>query len=131
MLLTNMTPAVETFNSIDMFPRRCDWAITGVDVTTQVTAGRFETEQDGFTQPSASQASTLAGPPGSSGRGQLPILQLQDKLHYHLLCVVGELLAPLCSSSLPPAQVSKTPMPAPTRRIPSTLCTLPYHSASR
>lgn len=59
-----------------------------------------------------SQASTLAGPPS---RGQLPMLQLPDKMRWNLLCVMGEFVGTFLFLffSFAGTQVSNTPKPAP------------------
>ncbi|KAJ5652814.1 hypothetical protein N7507_010240 [Penicillium longicatenatum] len=68
-----------------------------------------------FHKRQASEASTLAGPPGPGGRGQLPMLQLPDKLRYNLLCVLGEFVGTFLFLffSFAGTQVSNTPMPPP------------------
>lgn len=62
-----------------------------------------------------SAASTLAGPPGPGSRGQLPMLQMPDKLRYNLLCVVGEFVGTFLFLffSFAGTQVSNTPKPPP------------------
>lgn len=62
-----------------------------------------------------SQASTLAGPPGPGGRGQLPMLQLPDRMRWNLLCVGGEFVGTFLFLffSFAGTQVSNTPMPPP------------------
>ena len=62
-----------------------------------------------------SAVSTLAGPPGPNGRGQLPMLQLPDKLRWNLLCVMGECVGTFMFLffSFAGTQVSTTPMPEP------------------
>lgn len=57
----------------------------------------------------------MAGPPGPGGRGQLPMLQMPDKLRYNLLCVMGEFVGTFLFLffSFAGTQVSNTPMPPP------------------
>ncbi|KAJ5979631.1 hypothetical protein N7481_006929 [Penicillium waksmanii] len=68
-----------------------------------------------FHKRAPSGASTLAGPPGPGGRGQLPMLQMPDSLRYNLLCVVGEFVGTFLFLffSFAGTQVSNTPMPPP------------------
>ena len=68
-----------------------------------------------------SQASTLGGPPGPGGRGQLPMLQFPDKLRYNLLCVMGEFVGTFLFLfiSFAGTQVSQTPKP-PIGALPNT-----------
>lgn len=62
-----------------------------------------------------SEASTLGGPSGPGGRGQLPMLQFPDKMRYNLLCVMGEFIGTFMFLffSFAGTQVSNTPMPKP------------------
>lgn len=62
-----------------------------------------------------SQASTLAGPPGPGGRGQLPMLQMPDKMRFNVLCMFGEFVGTFLFLffSFAGTQVSNTPMPEP------------------
>ncbi|KAJ5354836.1 hypothetical protein N7541_005880 [Penicillium brevicompactum] len=68
-----------------------------------------------FKKRSSADVSTLGGPPGPGGRGQLPMLQLPDKLRYNLLCVMGEFVGTFLFLffSFAGTQVSNTPMPPP------------------
>ncbi|KAJ5261163.1 hypothetical protein N7478_011758 [Penicillium angulare] len=68
-----------------------------------------------FHKRTTSQASTLAGPPGPGGRGQLPMLQNSNALRYNLLCVMGEFVGTFLFLffSFAGTQVSNTPMPPP------------------
>ncbi|KAJ5701150.1 hypothetical protein N7488_008698 [Penicillium malachiteum] len=68
-----------------------------------------------FHKRQVSEPSTLGGPPGPGGRGQLPMLQFPDKMRYNLLCVLGEFVGTFMFLffSFAGAQVSNTPMPAP------------------
>ncbi|KAJ5715460.1 uncharacterized protein N7483_012641 [Penicillium malachiteum] len=68
-----------------------------------------------FHKRQVSDPSTLGGPPGPGGRGQLPMLQLPDKMRYNLLCVLGEFVGTFMFLffSFAGAQVSNTPMPPP------------------
>lgn len=62
-----------------------------------------------------SDASTLAGPSGPGGRGQLPMLQLPETMRCNLLCVLGEFVGTFLFLffSFAGTQVSNTPMPPP------------------
>lgn len=62
-----------------------------------------------------SDASTVGGPPGPGGRGQLPMLQMPDRLRYNLLCVMGEFVGTFLFLffSFAGTQVSMTPKPPP------------------
>lgn len=64
---------------------------------------------------STSEASTLAGPPGPGGRGQLPMLQMRNVMRLNLLCVLGEFVGTFLFLffSFAGTQVSNTPMPPP------------------
>ncbi|KAJ5771150.1 uncharacterized protein N7511_003201 [Penicillium nucicola] len=68
-----------------------------------------------FKKRSSADVSTLGGPPGPGGRGQLPMLQMPDKMRYNLLCVMGEFVGTFMFLffSFAGTQVSNTPMPAP------------------
>jgi aquaporin related protein len=68
-----------------------------------------------FKKRQSADVSTLGGPPGPNGRGQLPMLQMPDKLRYNLLCVMGEFVGTFLFLffSFAGTQVSNTPMPAP------------------
>ncbi|KAJ5691900.1 hypothetical protein N7462_001323 [Penicillium macrosclerotiorum] len=62
-----------------------------------------------------SQTSTLGGPSGPGGRGQLPMLQMPDKLRFNLLCMMGEFVGTFLFLffSFAGTQVSNTPKPEP------------------
>lgn len=57
--------------------------------------------------------STLGGPPGPNGRGQLPMLQFPDKMRYNILSVFGEFVGTFMFLffSFAGTQVSNTPKP--------------------
>jgi aquaporin related protein len=69
-----------------------------------------------FKRRRSSEVSTLGGPPGpGGGRGQLPMLQLPDKMRYNLPCVMGEFVGTylFLFFSFAGTQVANTPMPPP------------------
>lgn len=68
-----------------------------------------------FHKRQASQASTLGGPPSPGGRGQLPMLQMPDRMRFNLLCMFGEFVGTFMFLffSFAGTQVANTPMPAP------------------
>lgn len=75
-----------------------------------------------FHKRNPSQTSTLGGPSGPDGRGQLPMLQFPDKLRYNLLCVMGEFVGTFLFLffSFAGTQVSQTPKP-PKGALPNTM----------
>ncbi|OOQ83606.1 Aquaporin-2 [Penicillium brasilianum] len=62
-----------------------------------------------------SQGSSLAGPSGPGSRGQLPMIQMPDRLRYNALCMMGEFVGTFLFLffSFAGTQVANTPAPVP------------------